>query len=336
MTKRDQHEAYEQWMQVSHNQTEEGYTLETPMDVIFDSNATCALVPETIIGPYWVSGEMIRSNITDSEPGVPLHLDIQFVDIDSCEPVPRMVVDLWHANATGVYSGVSAQGQGGLDTTFGRGVQRTDADGVTKFDTVFPGHYYGRTNHIHVMSSENATVLDNGTYTDGRANHIGQLYFGQSIIDAVTKLAPYSGNRAAPTPNDEDTLAFQQATARNDPFMDYVMLGPDPADGLLMWITVGVDRSANYTREAQAAAHYCSDGVGGVEPGEACAAPPPAESSSSSSASAEPTTVPTSSPSPTTDETPEATTTPPESRSNMLSVSSVALILAFAVAMRWT
>jgi protocatechuate 3,4-dioxygenase beta subunit len=36
-----------------------------------------------------------------------------------------------------------------INTTTLRGVQFTDADGIAAFDTVVPGHYAGRTNHVH-------------------------------------------------------------------------------------------------------------------------------------------------------------------------------------------
>lgn len=106
------------------------------------------MVPEVTIGPYFVSGELIREDVTDGESGVPLHLDLQFVDISNCAAVEDLLVDLWHCNATGVYSGVSASGQGGLDSTAFRGVQPTDSDGVAQFDTIVPGHYTGRAVHI--------------------------------------------------------------------------------------------------------------------------------------------------------------------------------------------
>ena len=48
-----------------------------------------------------------------------------------------MLVDLWHANATGYYSGVTDGA--GLNTTFLRGVQLSDKDGVANFETLFPG-----------------------------------------------------------------------------------------------------------------------------------------------------------------------------------------------------
>lgn len=263
-SKRDQ-TALESWAAVSHNVTSEGYTLDTPMSTLFDSNSTCALVPETTIGPYFVAGELIRADITDGYAGVPLHLDIQFVDIATCGAVPNMLIDIWHCNAVGVYSGVSASGQGGLNSTFGRGVQPTDDDGVAQFDTMFPGHYTGRATHIHVMSSENASVLANNTYQAGVQSHIGQLFFDQDLISAVELTSAYTSNQQVLTTNLEDGIAAGEATTEYDPFMDYVVLGDAPEHGILAFITVGVDTTANYTSEAIPAAYYREGG--GVDSG---------------------------------------------------------------------
>ncbi|RYP53758.1 hypothetical protein DL768_001358 [Monosporascus sp. mg162] len=259
--KRDE-ESLANWSEVSHDHSGEEYTLDTPMNTLFGSNATCALVPESILGPYWVSGERVRSNITDGEPGVPMYLDLQFVDTATCEPIPDLLVDLWHSNAMGVYSGVGQPGQGGLETTFGRGVQVTDSDGVAAFSSIFPGHYYMRTPHVHVMSTEDATRLPNNTfvYTEGAPTHIGQLYFDQDLIDAVERTGPYNTNRNELTPNAEDVLIASSASNTADPFLDYVRLGEDLADGLLLWTTVGVDRTADYSEQARPAAHYAGSG----------------------------------------------------------------------------
>lgn len=62
--------------------------------------------------PIDAEGEFIRSNIAEDEPGVPLIVDIQVVDVNTCEPVINTMIDMWHANATGVYSGVVANGNG--------------------------------------------------------------------------------------------------------------------------------------------------------------------------------------------------------------------------------
>jgi protocatechuate 3,4-dioxygenase beta subunit len=134
------------------------YNPETPLDTIFAGNQSCILVPEVTEGPYYVSGEFIRSDIRETtiQQGVDLVLDIQVIDVATCEPVPDLMVDLWHANATGVYSGVTAGGNNAgasnINATFGRGLQATDEDGVVVFTTFYPGHYTGRTQHIHVAS----------------------------------------------------------------------------------------------------------------------------------------------------------------------------------------
>lgn len=124
----------------SHNQTGVvDYTAATPEATIFGSNNTCALVPETTIGPYYVLGEYIRTDITDGQAGVPLHIEMQFVDMETCLPVPDVAADVWHCNSTGTYSGVEDENT--LDETFLRGVQISSDDGVAAFDTVFPGKF---------------------------------------------------------------------------------------------------------------------------------------------------------------------------------------------------
>lgn len=87
------------------------------------------------------------------------------------------MVDIWSCNSTGVYSGVSAAGQGGLKSTFLRGVQVTDSDGVVNFDTLFPGHYSGRASHTHIITHSGATLNPNGTYSGGHISHLSQLFY---------------------------------------------------------------------------------------------------------------------------------------------------------------
>ncbi|TGJ84472.1 hypothetical protein E0Z10_g4291 [Xylaria hypoxylon] len=260
MRARQNQDILDKYLQTCHDQTavHSDWSKSTPHSTIFASNSTTGLAPETIIGPYWVGGEFIRSNMVESEKGIPVHLDLQFVDISTCAPVPNMLVDIWHANASGVYSGV-VDGAG-LNTTFLRGVQISDLEGVTNFETLFPGHYQGRVNHIHVTSNRGGKLLDNGTYTGGAVNHIGQLYFDQELINAVEGMNPYSQNMFRLTHNTEDFLTAQQASRDYDPFLDYVMLSEDPNDGLLMWATVGINGTADYNAMVSAGAWYYKEG----------------------------------------------------------------------------
>lgn len=47
------------------------------------------------MGPYYVAGEYIRSNVTEGQAGVALHLEVQFVDVETCEPVENVYAEIW-------------------------------------------------------------------------------------------------------------------------------------------------------------------------------------------------------------------------------------------------
>ncbi|KAM7194154.1 Intradiol ring-cleavage dioxygenase [Naviculisporaceae sp. PSN 640] len=251
--------------QESHESQEE-YTARTDPSVLFAGNASCVLSPEQIEGPYYVAGEYIRQDITDNENGVPLAVDIQVIDMDTCEPIPNIYLEIWHCNSTGVYGGVVAQGNGNgaadpanLNNTMLRGAQKTDKDGAVQFHTLFPGHYIGRTTHIHVAVHLNATAQPNGTLHDLTAAHVGQIYFDQELIDAVEKTSPYTENTQVLTTNAQDFL-LQQAAATSDPFLEWVYLGEkgELAEGLLSWISFGIN--VTLAREMYAASTLTENG----------------------------------------------------------------------------
>jgi hypothetical protein len=137
-------------LNTDHHSNLTGITVDADPSVIFSGNNSCVLSPEVTQGPYWVQGELVREDITDSQEGIPFTLDIQIIDVKTCEPVPEAFLEIWHCNSTGVYSGVIANGNGdsndssNLDNTFNRGIQKSDSDGVVTFQTNFPGHYTGR------------------------------------------------------------------------------------------------------------------------------------------------------------------------------------------------
>ena len=51
-----------------------GITPDTDASILFAGNNSCILTPETTQGPYWVSGELIRTDNTDGQEGVPMTL----------------------------------------------------------------------------------------------------------------------------------------------------------------------------------------------------------------------------------------------------------------------
>ncbi|KAF2090984.1 aromatic compound dioxygenase [Saccharata proteae CBS 121410] len=267
--------ALQEFEVVNHNMT--GAMTTSDPAVLFGANTSCILTPENTIGPYYVLGEYIRQDVTEGQAGMPVHLDMQFVDTNTCEPVEGLLIDIWAANATGVYSGIDASsGQGGLNTTYLRGLQQSDAEGVVEFDTLFPGHYEGRATHEHVVAHVNATALPNGTFAGGTVAHIGQIFFDESLRSAVELTSPYNTNDLPIVSNDDDMWAPTQADNNYDPFPEFMYLNSeDITDGLLMWISIGVDTTANYSSSAVAAAYLAADGghstgnsIGGGAPGE--------------------------------------------------------------------
>ncbi len=161
---------------------------------------SCVLTPEQTEGPYYIAGEKVRRNITEGRPGVPLLLRLRVVDASTCRPIEGAAVDIWHADALGVYSGFGA---GAKSRTFMRGIQRTDASGLARFRSVYPGWYQGRTVHIHVK-----------VHVAGNVVHTGQLYFPDSLTDRVFRRKPYSRRGKRTTRNAND-FVFAQGGRRS-------------------------------------------------------------------------------------------------------------------------
>ena len=88
--------------------------MNAPPEKLFASykNVSGILTPEITEGPYYVTGEYFRANVTEGQEGVDVHLEYQYIDISTCKAVPGLYLDTWNANSTGVYSGVVASGDG--------------------------------------------------------------------------------------------------------------------------------------------------------------------------------------------------------------------------------
>ncbi|OQE26452.1 hypothetical protein PENSTE_c005G08138 [Penicillium steckii] len=246
--------ALEKWEAIDHNRTDAyRHGLMNP-ESIFGANTSCILTPTVTDGPYYVWGEVVRENVKEKlySEGVDVHLEVQYIDINTCRPVPGALVDIWQANATGVYSGISTSGNyasGGWDSTYLRGIQQTDQDGVVDFDSIFPGHYDGRATHTHLLTHLNATLLPNKTLEVGTGSvaHIGQLFWNEVLRSAVEDTYPYTSNTQDITTNADDMWSVLQADASYDPFPEYMYLGDSLDDGLFAWIQIGINSTADYT-----------------------------------------------------------------------------------------
>jgi protocatechuate 3,4-dioxygenase beta subunit len=168
---------------------------------LFDDTSACALSPEETEGPYYFDADSIRGDISEDREGIPLRLGIRVRDA-ACEPLRNAVVDIWHCDALGTYSGFEAASAGGGfaggptdEERYLRGAQVTDADGIVEFTTIYPGWYRGRTVHIHAKVHVDAsTVLTT------------QLYFDEEITAAVYEREPYASDSGRDTFNDSDGI----------------------------------------------------------------------------------------------------------------------------------
>lgn len=84
--------------------------------------------------------------------------------------------------------------------------------------------------------------------SSGSVQHIGQLFFDMSLLKQVEATYPYNTNTQDWTTNSEDSILSEEtATDGVDPVVEYILLGDDITDGVLAWISMGVDMINNQT-----------------------------------------------------------------------------------------
>ncbi|MEZ4503439.1 MAG: intradiol ring-cleavage dioxygenase [Dehalococcoidia bacterium] len=208
----------------------------------------CVVVPERTEGPYFVDGQMERSDLVEDREGVPLAISVNVVSVgDGCTPIEGAIVDVWHCDALGVYSGVSDPGFDTAGQTFLRGWQRTDADGVARFSTIYPGWYSGRTVHIHYKVR--TTGADGADY-----EMTSQWFFDEGVSDAVFATEPYAGKGQRDTTNATDGIFATDGDVLT------LALNGDPQSGYETTFDLGLDLSDSEVGASDSAGGAGSDG----------------------------------------------------------------------------
>ncbi|WP_116951198.1 intradiol ring-cleavage dioxygenase [Jiangella endophytica] len=213
----------------------------TDLVALLDAVDMAGTSPETTEGPYWFDVDSIRSDLREDRPGATLTLALRVQDAQNT-PLPDSVVEIWHCDAGGEYSGfeVASGGPPGSDGgqstsdgsysqgdteseptddgTYLRGAQVADADGIVRFTSIYPGWYRGRTVHIHVrVHVDQQTVLTT------------QLFFDDELSDQVYAAAPYSDHTGRDTGNDADSIyadtGLLTVVADGDGWLGYTNLG---------------------------------------------------------------------------------------------------------------
>lgn len=170
----------------------------------------CVVVPEQTEGPYFVDERLDRSDIRSDPstgricPGVPLALTFMVSRVagGACEPLPGAMVDVWHCDGRGLYSGVTDPSFDSRGQQFLRGYQVTSESGAVTFTTIYPGWYPGRAVHMHFKVRAPAAGGRTAEFTS-------QVYFDEAVTDRVHRVAPYAGQAGRRTRNAEDRIYRQ-------------------------------------------------------------------------------------------------------------------------------
>lgn len=202
-----------------------------------DGEGACLLTPQAIEGPFYTDPKLVRADITEGRPGVPLRIRLRVIEAGPCTAVQGARVDIWHCDAQGLYSGYPGQGDSRtIDTTgqtFLRGTQVTDSSGWASFETLYPGWYAGRATHIHVK-----------VFLDARTVLIGQIYFPDALNEFLyTQVLAYRGRKADRfVVNANDGIANEE-----DPQRRAFCAVKEERDRYVASLVIGIDRSADAT-----------------------------------------------------------------------------------------
>ena len=172
------------------------------------SMPACVARPAQTLGPYFVDEDLKRADIR-SDPatgalseGAPFELGfvVSRVSRSGCTPLPGARVEVWHCDAEGVYSDVQDPQFDTRGRKFLRGYQVTDAQGKTRFTTIYPGWYRGRTVHVHFK------IVGESAPGEGGYEFASQIYFDDAMTDRVHAAPPYQARGPRTTRNRDDGI----------------------------------------------------------------------------------------------------------------------------------
>ncbi|MGC4043629.1 MAG: hypothetical protein QM758_07465 [Armatimonas sp.] len=166
------------------------------------------VTPALTEGPFFVDEKLKRANLIAGTKrpsvvrGIPLEFTLTLYRLTNGKfaPLSGATVDVWHADALGVYSDESnpmnhedTAGQKWL-----RGYQVSDTNGLVRFQTIFPGWYPSRTTHIHFKVRQ--------TIKGQTKEFTSQLFFDDHVADKIFTKAPYQVRDTRETRNDSDNI----------------------------------------------------------------------------------------------------------------------------------
>ncbi|RDB28845.1 hypothetical protein Hypma_015914 [Hypsizygus marmoreus] len=185
-------------------------------------NLTCFLAPEAVQEDY-AAHPLLRQDVTDGQVGVALTLDIGILDVTTCKPLPNVMVEIWSPNAQGNYG-----------STFLRGAFPSGSNGIVEFQTIFPGFTSEGANHINLMVHTSSSA-------SSKVAHVGQVFFTDKWTTIIGMSSPYNTNTHSRVTNLDDSTYMAASKAGFYPVVDIKSIHDDWPEGVVGYITVGVD-----------------------------------------------------------------------------------------------
>jgi protocatechuate 3,4-dioxygenase beta subunit len=160
----------------------------------FGSSPQCTMLKDSVEGPFYFCTNPGSADIARGQAGTPLVIALRAVNAATCQPIADAVIDIWHCDARGLYSGHNMVVDEAITNPnhtppvngdkHCRGALRTDADGIAEFRSIYPGFYVERAVHIHFK-----VHIGNRAYLTKEA-HLPEL-----LNNSVLAAAPYNGPR---------------------------------------------------------------------------------------------------------------------------------------------
>ena len=157
----------------------------TTADAALACTAPATALVELTEGPYYKANPPQNATLrTAGVAGTALTLT-GYVVSKSCQPIANARLDFWQADGNGNYdnSGYTL-----------RGWQLTDANGAYRLETVIPGLYPGRTEHIHFKVTANGKTYTSQLFFPGVSQNEGDsIYSAQMLVKLNTTTSPLTG-----------------------------------------------------------------------------------------------------------------------------------------------
>ncbi len=124
-------------------------------------------------GPYYKPNSPERASLIEPEMSGTKLIVTGYVFTTDCQPVARAWLDFWQADDRGAYDNTGFRLRGHLFT---------DEQGRYQLETIFPGEYPGRTQHIHVkVRVANGPILTTQIYFPGEPGNERASIFNPAL-----------------------------------------------------------------------------------------------------------------------------------------------------------